>query len=170
METISRADAEALWASLREAFVNVERQIIEIIETKAWLPIGYSTFSEAWDARMDGVILPTRQIKAHVVYAMLGEGRNPEEIAANVLGVGDRFVEQQRSRLAEGLGPGTHTVRQHVRRSPGEAENLRVRLTHGEIEYINDLCKALGRDRDEEAAQALRAHFKRLERANRGAA
>ena len=167
---LTKAQAEALWDSLRDAFANVEARIIEVIETRAWIPLGYATFPEAWNDRMKGFRLATEGLKAHVVYAMFADGQSDEEIITALGGqVGDQAVARLREQRVMGVPAGVATtrVRSHDRALPGEAEKLHVTLTHGEITYYKDLCDALGLDRNDEAATAIRAHFRRLERANR---
>lgn len=88
-QKITKANAEKLWSQLREAFLNTEELINQIVETEAWKPLGYNTFIDAWAARMDGVTLTGTQ-QATVVYAMLNDGAKIAEIADTIKGVGPK--------------------------------------------------------------------------------
>ena len=171
MSDLSKSEAEALWASLCEAFANVEQKIIEVIERRAWEPLGYSTFHEAWADRMRGIRLATDIAKAYVVHMMYAEGMTNEQIISAGV-AGDRVVDRLTSAFQQGIPPqfASTRVRSHDRALPGQAERLHVTLTHSEVMYFKELSDALGLDRDEEAAKAIRAHFRRLERAPRNAA
>ena len=171
MSDISKEAAESLWSDLREAFSNAEAKIIEIIKTRAWEPLGYATFADAWNERMQGFRLTTDALKAHVVYALMADGQTDSEILATVSGLGDRAMAGLRSQRDAGVSAEAAStyVRPHMRALPGEPERLHVTLTHGEVTYYRDLCNALGLDRDDEAAKAIRSHFRKLEGARRGA-
>lgn len=71
---MKQKEAEALWVSLRSALVNAEAAIVEIIKTRAWEPLGYDTFAQAWNDRMRGVKLAAA-CNTHIVYALLDEAR-----------------------------------------------------------------------------------------------
>ena len=42
------AVAENLWEALRSGFLGTEKTIVEIIKARAWEPLGYETFTDAW--------------------------------------------------------------------------------------------------------------------------
>lgn len=87
MSKISAAEAQSLWGELRKHFANAENVIQEIVEQKAWEPLGYGSFAEAWVGEMSTLTLPS-EVRPHVVYQMLAEGWEPVDIAEAVKGVG----------------------------------------------------------------------------------
>lgn len=97
------AQATALWADLRHHLMNAERVIAEIIETRAWEPLGYSSFAEAWDEQNLSDITFAPEIRAHVVYALLDGGLADEEVAAQVKGVGRARAERLREQKSDGV-------------------------------------------------------------------
>lgn len=168
-ERISREAAESLWADLREAFVNAEVTLVKIIEARAWEPLGYGSFPEAWAGRMGGVRLASEAVRCHVVYALLSEGQTDEQIVSTLGGqVGDQAISRLREQRDMGVPAGLATtrVRSHERSRPSPPETLHVRLTPAELADFKALADALGRDMRDEAAMAIRAHFRRLERAD----
>lgn len=158
---ISKETSTALWDELRDGFINVENTIIRIIETKAWEPLGYSTFAEAWADRMSGVRL-AGEVRAHVVYAMLSEGNDVEAVSVNT-GVGTGTVEDLKRQKSNGVPPEAATlVRQHRRGQARPPYRLIVEFSHAEREEFAEACKACDLDMNAEAAEAVREHFSRL--------
>lgn len=162
---MSESDARALWDDMRSGFVRLERLIVEIVENRAWEPLGYASFAEAWNDRMQGVRLATGAVKAHVVYALL-EGGSSEAEAARILsgsGVSPSSVKEIAEKRASGI-PAT-LVRSHTRRKPSAAAFARVELTASELAYFRGLSEARGIDMHGEMAKAIRWWFSRIERA-----
>ena len=52
---MNESEALNLWDELKRGFVNAERVLVRIINERAWEPLGYSSFNEAWTDRMQGV-------------------------------------------------------------------------------------------------------------------
>lgn len=86
LRTVTAEQASALWADLRGSFINAEKRIVEIIELKAWEPLGFESFAEAWASKMHGIRLATEEVRAHVVYADVE--RNLLPAAAGLGGAG----------------------------------------------------------------------------------
>lgn len=83
---ISKQEAEALWARLNEALVNVETVIRDILAAKAWEPLGYSTFGEAWLTYYpDGTSL-AGQLRTDVLYQLFAEGASDLEAEQVIAG------------------------------------------------------------------------------------
>jgi hypothetical protein len=168
----TRVEAEALWSDLREGFVNAERIVKEIIKERAWEPLGYTSFVEAWNDRMKGVRLATDALKAHVVYALFDSGLEAQGVY-EALGVGSGVSPETVRVLGKKKALGipadfaTTRVRAHDRAKPGERRRIIVELRPDEVDYFDDLCKARGRDLREESAKAIRQHFRRMERSLR---
>lgn len=176
---MTKDEAETLWASLQEAFSNVEKAIQEIIATRAWEPLGYATFAEAWEDRMKGFRLTTTILQATVVYRLLDEQRSVEEVP-ELLGLGagvglstaQALARQREHGVPVGLAstrgtrfsvPGVTTVRKHERSIPSAPHVIHVELPEGEYANYRALCEARGLDLTTEAANAIRTHFRRLE-------
>lgn len=158
----AETDAVKLWDELRDHFTNMEKTIIRIIETEAWKPLGYSTFAEAWNDRMQGVRL-AGEVRAHVVYFMLAEGERVDVIS-EMTGIGTGSVEDLKRQKSNGVPPEAATlVRQHRRRPPREAFRLTVEMSHDERERFTKICKDRSLDMREEALTAIRERFAELE-------
>lgn len=159
---MNQREAEAQWAELRSALTNVEQVIKNIIATKAWKPLGYETFGEAWDARMQGVAL-ANNIKPYVIYAMLDEALTLEDITTST-----GWGMDQVSRAAEDYHfgvpvDGATVVRQHVRRAPGERKMIHIPFEPDEYAWLHDFARRQGRDIAREARIAIVSHFEALE-------
>lgn len=98
----SVAWARSLWDRLKDAFAQTEKSIAELIAARAWEPLGYSTFAEAWKAEMKDVELAS-QLRPHIVYQLFDEGMTPEEVAANVKGVGQDGAKALKSNKDNGV-------------------------------------------------------------------
>lgn len=156
--------AEALFNQLADALNNAERTIIEIIKTKAWEPLGYATFAEAWDDRLAGIRLATGAMRAHVVYALLEDGLTAEQASATSgVGIGnvDFFDEQRRDGVPPHLAS-YHRVRSHARSNPSEPRVLRLTFSAEELDRLKSRAKGEGWDLEDEARKAVRAHFAKM--------
>ena len=155
MRKLTKAAAARMWDELRDGFTNVETQIVQIIEQRAWEPLGYASFAEAWAERLAGVRLATDECRAHVVYAMLADGLGDAEIVTGV-GIGDAAVANLRRQRALGV-PARHArVRQHVRSLPRAPFIVKVELDHETLAEYQAAASALGLLFADEAAEAVR--------------
>lgn len=158
---LTKDTASNLWDELRDGFLYIEKTIIRIIEAKAWEPLGYATFTEAWADRMDGVRL-AGEVRAHVVYTMLAEGEAVEAISTKT-GIGTGSVKDLRRQKSNGVPPEAATlVRQHTRGHQRPPYRLIVEFTPDEREQFVESCKRFDLDLHAEATEAVRAHFARL--------
>lgn len=165
--SITTTQAESLWESLRDAFTSTEKVIVQIIESRAWEPLGFDTFAQAWTARMKGVRLATEGMRAHVAYAMFASGlSNAEAQEAVGFSIGTEAIRRLREQSDLGVPPSLATtrVRSHDRAKPSAPETLHVRLTPGELATFRELAEVRGLDLQAEAAKAVRAHFRSLDR------
>jgi len=161
------SQAEALWDSLRDAFANTEKVIVTIIETRAWEPLGFDTFAQAWMARMSGIRLATEMMRAHVAYALFASGLSDAEAQKAVgFSIGTEAIRRLREQSEMGVPPSLATtrVRSHERSKPSAPETLHVRLTPDELSMFRELAEVRGLDVQAEAAKAVRAHFRSLDR------
>lgn len=171
---LTQRQAEQLWSELRDLFVNAEQAIVKIIESKAWEPLGYDTFAQAWAGRMSGVRLAA-SCTAHVVYALLAEGI-AEGDAATLVGMPPPVATRLRQQRDNGVpassaslraprgAPVSHTVVKQYERSKTSSEPrlLHLELEPGELADLKALCDARGLDLKAEALRAIRKHFARF--------
>ena len=178
---LTAGQASTMWSSLRGHFVNAEKAIIEIIELKAWEPLGFDTFSEAWEVKMEGVQLTTELLRAHVVYAMFDDELTGEEIN-EILGLGSRISERGIAELERqkklgvppnlartrrrcggaGKAAADTVVRSHVRKKPGRKRSIHLQFTTAEYNRFAQIAKRVGMDVSEISAQAVREKFREL--------
>lgn len=97
-----KQEAEALWLKLATGFIMCEEAITSIIENKAWLPLGYATFAEAWRDRMSEIRLAV-ELNGHVVFALFDDGLTDMEIATIVKGIGVQGAANLRSQKSSGI-------------------------------------------------------------------
>jgi len=156
------ADAEALWAAVRDTLANVEEAIKAVIAAKAWKPLGFETFAQAWDARMKGVTL-ANSVKPYVIYAMLDD-HVPLDDIAGATGWGLDQVSRAAEDYRIGVPvDGATVVRQHFRKAPSERKTVHVTFESGEMFWLNEVAKRTGRSVHEEAKRAIIAHFEAME-------
>lgn len=166
LEKRNVAKAEKLWSELRELFVNAEAKIKEIIETRAWEPLGYGSFAEAWNDRMAGVRLATDAARAYVVYALFDDGLDEGGVAAALppgSGVGPSAIKALRRQRSNGVPADFAVVREHLRAKPGEPRYVHVELSPDEYENFKAIAEKRNLNFASESAKAVRAHFRKLE-------
>ena len=179
---LTAEEAADLWNSLRGYFVNAEKAIIEIIELRAWEPLGFETFAEAWESKMQGVKLATDFATATAVYLMYDEGLTRDEIAETLghgSGIGhsqvDALIEdkelgvppeaatpRRRRRRPNAAGDNLTPVDPHWRRLPGRARRVHLEFTTLEYEAFTKIAKSLDTTVQEIAAEAVRQRFREL--------
>lgn len=164
---ISKRAADQLWSTLREAFARIEETLPKIVEQRAWEPLGYATFKEAWADRMAGMRLATDEARALIVYTLIDEGADDAGVIAALHGqVGDTAVASLREQRASGVphSLATTRVRSHDRAKPSPRSTLHIGFTPEELASLEAIAEARGRRLDDEARKAIRSHFRRLER------
>ena len=160
---MTRQEAEALWSELREALVNAEAKLIEIIETRAWLPLGYATFVDAWNARMHGFRFMGDVVKAHVVYTMIDEGRTDAQIV-RATDIGESVVANIREQKNDNVPAPLVHVKAFVRTPPSPPDTLHVHLGPAKLARLKELTGG-GRIMETETVRAIDALIRRLEKA-----
>ena len=161
---LTRAQAVDLWNSLKHHFVNAAVVIERIIETRAWEPLGYDSFSDAWNAQMGDVTLAV-EVRPHVVYQMLTEGYDYGAVAAAVRGVGrDRAesLDRQRRNGVPARDASLSVVRRHMRRKPSAASTIHVEVGTIAMRRYQKIAEKRGTTVETIAAEAIAARFKEL--------
>lgn len=158
---ISQRRAKQLWAKLNQHLVSAEKAIQEIIEAKAWEPLGYGTFAEAWAAEMSNSSLAS-EIRPHVVYQMLDEGWTAEDIANAVKGVspnGAALLDRQRR---NGVPPNHAVVREHYRRPASPPSHIRIDVGATMLGEYHRIALEVGESVEAIALEAIRERFREL--------
>lgn len=108
--TISKKKAETLWSDLRGNLLAAQDNISKIIATKAWEPLGYDTFTEAWTDRLGDLKLHG-ELRAVVVYAMFDEGATTADVTVSMAGVGPSTAKALKQAHGKGLdAKDAHTI------------------------------------------------------------
>lgn len=161
---LSQEQAVALWQSLRNHFINAARVIEQIIEKRAWEPMGYESFAEAWNAQLADVTLAV-EVRPHAVYQMLSEGYDYDQVAASVKGVGrDRAesLDRQRRNGVPACDASMSTVRRHLRRKPGVAATVHVEVGPIALRRYQEIAERVGESVEAIAAEAIATRFEAL--------
>lgn len=161
---MSQKQALGLWQKLRQHFVNAAAVIEEIIERRAWEPLGYDSFAEAWNAQMGEVTLAV-EVRPHVVYQMLTEGYDYDAIAEKVKGVGRDRVEsldRQRRNGVPAKDASMSVVREHLRNRPSSAAYIHVEVGPIALRRYRKIAERLGLTVEQIAAEAIAARFEEL--------
>ena len=121
--SIDKSTAFKLWDSLRENLLATEETLKQIIEYRAWEPLGYAAFHEAWADRMGEVQL-SGAMEASVIFAMFDSGATPADAALSVKGVGPKRAKAYHQAHGVGMSPAdaeAHASRMmRVNMKPGE--------------------------------------------------
>ena len=150
-----------MWGSLRDHFANAADAIMAIIEARAWEPLGYSSFSQAWNAEMRDVTL-AQEIRAHVVYQLLEESVPVRDVADMVGGVGPTLAESFARQKNNGVPAGCAVVSEHLRRRPKQAGTLHVRVGATMLHEYRRIAALQGDTVEEIAREAIRERFAQL--------
>lgn len=163
--TITSAEAAALWQRLRQGFINLAATIEEIIETRAWEPMGYESFTEAWHAQMGEVTLAV-EVRPHVVYQMLTEGYDYDAIAEKVKGIGrDRAesLDRQRRNGVPASDASMSVVREHLRNRPSAAAFVHVEVGPIALRRYKQIAEKFDTTVEDIATEAIAQRFKELD-------
>lgn len=121
MET--KVEANQLWEQLKNNLLGMQETLEKIITTRAWEPLGFATFHEAWADRMSGVQL-SGAMEASVIFAMFDSGATPADAALAVKGVGPKRAKAYHQAHGVGMSPAdaeAHAARMmRVNMKPGE--------------------------------------------------
>lgn len=162
MEAITRTTAAELWVSLRNSFAVTTSTIEKIIETKAWEPLGYSSFREAWTEEI-GLDEPMSQTVVDMVAVRFAlEGADDSELLS-LKGIGPKKLHGVK--IAASVGLDKPVQRRATQASlPGPSRRISVEFTPEERERFTALAEADGSNLTREAEKAIRSWFSRIEK------
>lgn len=66
---MDKKDAKKLFNKLKNNILNIEKTLVEIVDNKAWEPLGHMSFVEAWNTEMKGVRLATGDMRKQLIVA-----------------------------------------------------------------------------------------------------
>ena len=153
---ISKKRAEALWQDLRSALEMSEQKIAEIVKSRAWEPLGYSSFAECWEDRLSDLRLSS-ELRAVVVFAMFDQGAGVSEVTAAVASVGPATAKKLKVAHRKGMSAkgATTLVRQHERRPCSGQRFVRAELSPDELDSVKDAARAADVPVDEFVRRAV---------------
>lgn len=158
---ITKQQANAMWDSLRDHFTNVADAIKKIIESRAWEPLGYTSFAQAWKSEMCDVTL-AGEIRAHVVYQLLEERVPVADVADMVGGVGPALAESFARQKANGVPADCAVVSEHLRRKPKPADTIHVQVGATMLHEYKRIAALQNETVEEIAREAIRERFAQL--------
>jgi len=161
MSKMTKAKAQTLWGELRKHFANAENVIQQIVAEKAWEPLGYGSFAEAWVAEMSSLTLPS-EVRPHVVYQMLAEGWEPVDIASAVKGVGPHIADALARQRRNGVPPNHAVVREHFRRPATPPSHIRINVGATMLNEYHRIALAVNQNVEDIALEAVRERFREL--------
>jgi hypothetical protein len=158
MKSQDKANAAALWDALRQHFTNAAETIRTIIKDRAWEPLGYVSFAEAWGREMKDVLLAD-EVRVHVVYQLLEERVPVQDISDMVGGVGPVITESLARQRSNGVPADCAVVREHLRRPASQASTLRIKVGATMLYEYKRIARLQGETVEEIAKEAIAARF-----------
>jgi hypothetical protein len=158
---INKAQATAMWDALRDHFLNATTSIKAIIAARAWEPLGYGSFAQAWREEMRDIPL-AGEVRVHVVYQLLEEQVPLQDVADMVGGVGPAIVESLARQKHHGVPADCAVVSEHVRRKPRPADTLHVKVGATMLHEYRRIAHIVGEPVEDIALEAIREKFASL--------
>lgn len=155
---ISVNDAQKLVNILRSHLTLAEDALQELIEEKAWEPLGYSSFRAMWQAELADVVELTSLTRAVILYELIDEANEELGHADRLLGVDKGFIDAVKDAHSRGLtsgqaavhGDAVTVVRQHTRKPRGTQSRVSVSgLSPSELDYFKVMAKKFGMKQSE---------------------
>ena len=158
---LTRKQALSLWGKLRQHFIDAAKVMEDIIDQRAWEPLGYGTFAEAYAAQMAEVTLAA-EVRPHVVYQLLTEGLNPLDVADLVKGVGPRGATALDRQRKNGVPADFAVVNEHLRRKPSPPDTVHVKVGKTMLAEYRRIAESLDLSVEEIAKEAIAERFASL--------
>ena len=158
---LDRRQAEAMWGALRDHFANAANSIKEIIAARAWEPLGYASFAEAWKHEMYGVTL-AMEVRPHIVYQLLEESVPLQDVADMVGGVGSALAESFARQRSNGVPADCAVVSEHLRKKAGPPGVIKIRVGATLLYEYKRIAALQGETVEEIVMEAAREKFAAL--------
>jgi hypothetical protein len=185
-QTITLAEAEALFEGARCDFESLVERIERIVATQAWKVLGYKSFAAAWRVHFGDVVLETPMAKKLVIAQLLSDGLSPDEVALSVSGVGPATVRRVADVLSEGVPldaislqgkrstlvptDDRAVVSEHYRKKPGAATKVSVNLGAKKHALLRRQAGSLGQTTQQFILDAIDERLALVARGERTAA
>lgn len=158
---ISLATAKKLTEEIISGLVVTAEKIEKFIAGRGWIAMGYDGFPEWYDSEGLAQLTLGQEIRPHIVYAMLGEGKSDIDIALSIKGVGPENVRALRRQKANGVPARYTTVRRHSRRTPAKPpEMLHLHIGPRKLAAWRKREEHEGRSVEDIAIELLNSYFK----------
>lgn len=154
----SVAWAEKLWERLHTTLIDTQKTIIEIIQARAWEPLGYESFAKAWVDRMADVQIGI-ELQPHVVYELLNEQMPLDQIAEMLSGVGPETVNNLARERENGVPPEYAKGRSSRPRPRSAPATLFLHLGKERYAQWADRAASIERSVEDIAVEVLDRHF-----------
>ena len=158
---LSRQQAESMWAGLRDHFANAAAAIKQIISERAWEPLGYSSFAEAWKHEMYGQKL-AMEVRPHIVYQLLEESVPLQDVADMVGGIGPVLAESLARQRSNGVPADCAVVSEHLRRKAGPPGTIKIHVGATLLYEYKRIAALQGATVEEIVLEAAREKFASL--------
>lgn len=160
---LTKAQAEALHAEIRDGLLNIEKRIAEFAKGQGHRALGYRTFADYWLDRMSDVSLRQSDALHIVACVMYDEGATPADVAATIKGIAPRRAEAILEQKALGVAPEFIRVREHERKADKAPDHtVHISLSPGTYRNLKAIAKRAGTTLEAEGEIALRLHFASL--------
>lgn len=163
--TISKKKAETIWSDLRGNLLAAQDNISKIIATKAWEPLGYDTFTEAWTDRLGDLKL-YGELRAVVVYAMFDEGATAADVTVSMSGVGPAVAKALKQAHDAGQDPKNLSARSRsaqrrdqTTHNPDKPRTVFVRMNADDYARLEKQAAATGQTVSDTARNIITARL-----------
>lgn len=120
--TISQRAARKRTTEIKSSLRDIEQKLREFHALSAWLPLGYSTFTEWWDSELGPIPVATG-LRNWIIFAMVDE--TPRTTAG-------KLTNGYADKISDSLGTTSHAVKSVVSRA-----RYRTKITgKGDHEFI----------------------------------
>jgi hypothetical protein len=161
MARLTKKQAQAMWDRVWQTLSDHEAAIREVIDKKAWLPLGFETFADAWFGLNHNDISLARELRPHVVVQLLSEGLTEDEVADAVKGIGPELAARiNKERKAGVPADQMSLVKQHSRLT--RPHTLHIYVGAEQMEEFHRIVTSLGYPSTHVLAVALEAVEKRF--------
>jgi hypothetical protein len=156
--TTTTERAEELWSAAHQCLLDLQGVIVTIIAERAWEPLGYTTFADAWKDRMADITMAP-EIRPYVVYQMFKEDRSPDQVAEMVKGVSPAVAAILQRQQQMGVPPDKASTRNAKPISESPYATLFIRLSRDTLTRWRVLAEQRGTTLEDFAFNATAAAF-----------